>query len=83
MDVSMGIVAVVGGTLVLVMVVGAVVALGMRALDRARPEDVPIVTEQVMRVLRDGRHALTRRLAPNGTATTPHQQTDAEGEIAQ
>ncbi|MFF0191070.1 hypothetical protein [Streptomyces sp. NPDC005244] len=83
MDVSMGVVAVAGGTLVLVMVVGATVALGLRALDRARPEDVPVVTEQVMCVLRDSRHALTRRFASSGTATGLQEQTNAEGRSAQ
>ncbi|WP_217246900.1 hypothetical protein [Streptomyces sp. AC602_WCS936] len=69
----MGVVAVLGGTLVLVVGVVAIVLLGRRALDRARPEDVPVVTEQVMRVLRDSRPALQRPLAPGATSVVQDQ----------
>ncbi|MGW2891861.1 hypothetical protein ACWDDN_42465 [Streptomyces griseoruber] len=78
MDVGMGVVALAGGTLVLLVVVAAIVVLGMKALDRARPEDVPAVTEQVMRVLRDSRQAIQRRARPQRDGHLEQEQDTME-----
>lgn len=78
MNVSMGVAALAGATLVLLVVVIAIVALGMRALDRAQPQDVPVVTEQVMRVLRDTRQALQNRVQRRSNETVQQDQMTAE-----
>ncbi|MFD8376910.1 hypothetical protein ACFV2Z_40240 [Streptomyces sp. NPDC059688] len=74
-------VALLGGILVFVVVVVAIVLLGMRALDRARPEDVPTVTAEIMRTMRDGRRALQRRvgsLPPAEPMQAPQEEQPAE-----
>lgn len=50
-----------GGLLVFVVVATAVVIIGLKALERARREDVPAVVDSMMRVLRDSRLAAQRR----------------------
>jgi hypothetical protein len=80
MDVSMGAVALLGGTVVLVAVMTAIVVLGRCALDRARPEDVPAVAELVMRVFRDILCALRRGMHPNNrTVPLQRDQFSVEG----
>lgn len=70
----MAVLAVGGGTVVIVVVVIAVVVIGLKALGRARQEDVPAVTEQIMRVLRDSQRAAHRQ-----TQRDAGQPLDADG----
>ncbi|MGW3100023.1 hypothetical protein ACWDCC_42035 [Streptomyces sp. NPDC001102] len=65
MSVSVWVLSVGGVILVVVLVVAAVVILGLKALGCAREEDVPVVTESIMGVLRDGRQEVQRRVIPS------------------
>lgn len=73
----MGALALVGGTVVLVAALAALVVIAVKAIGRARPEDVPYVMEQVMGVLRDSRRTVRRRLG-----RSPNRAEDLEGEEA-
>ncbi|MFF0386932.1 hypothetical protein [Streptomyces sp. NPDC004286] len=56
-----------GSVVVVITVIAAVVILGLRALDRANEADVPLVTDSIMTVLRDGRRTVPRRIIPSPT----------------
>ncbi|MFC7841896.1 hypothetical protein [Streptomyces sp. NPDC057382] len=64
MDLNVWAIAVGGGILVVVLVVFAVVVLGWKALGCANKKDVPIVTDTIMRVLREGKQSVHRQVVP-------------------
>ena len=68
-----------GGILVLVVVVAAVVILGLKALERARREDVPAVVDSMMRVLRDSRLAVRRGAHPEPYRLIEQPRTEEGG----
>ncbi|MFC8198312.1 hypothetical protein ACFUTV_23385 [Streptomyces sp. NPDC057298] len=68
-----------GGILVLVVVVAAVVILGLKALERARREDVPAVVDSMMQVLRNGLPAVRRRAHPEPYRLIEQPRTEEGG----
>ncbi|WP_369262972.1 hypothetical protein [Streptomyces sp. R35] len=65
-----------GGTVVVLAVVLAVCVLGWKAIGACTKEDVPYVTEVIMKVLRDGRHAVQHRVRP--ASLPPNDQASHE-----